>query len=62
MIWSILRWAAWIVGAYLGTCFLIGCICALVEELGIQRKVKPTALGPRRKPKFRVVRYEEETE
>jgi hypothetical protein len=46
--WSILWWPLGAFAAYLAACFIVGFLGAVGKELGI-----------RRKPKFRVIRYEE---
>lgn len=50
-VWSIPLWVAGAFAAYLAACFVVGFVSALLGELGI-----------RRRPRFRVVHYEEEIE
>lgn len=47
--WSILWWPAGVFAAYVTICFVVGFVAELLKGLGI-----------RRKPKFRVIRCNEE--
>ena len=46
--WSILLWPLGAFSAYLSICFVVGFVTELLKALGL-----------RRRPKFRVIRYEE---
>jgi hypothetical protein len=51
----IVLWAVGAVAAFFLCCFVVGFVGGLTQGM-------PQALGFRRKPRFRVIRYEEETE
>jgi hypothetical protein len=51
IVFQVVLWGLAAFAAYLGACFIIGFMAALLRECGVGRR-----------PRFRVVRYDEETD